>query len=139
MNEKNLPRGIRNRNPGNIRRGKSRYKGETQGCDAAFKSFATMQWGYRAIFVLLHTYAVRYGLRTIRGMISRYAPPEENDTRNYVDTVAALSETDADRLIDTLRAEDMIPIVEAISRVENCIDADKEQVLRGWELFRTDY
>lgn len=139
MNEKNLPRGIRNRNPGNIRRGKTRYKGETQGCDAAFKSFATMQWGYRAIFVLLHTYAVRYGLRTIRGMISRYAPPEENDTRNYVDTVAALSKTDADRLIDTLRAEDMIPIVEAISRVENGIDADKEQVLRGWELFRTDY
>ncbi|UKI38899.1 MAG: structural protein P5 [Alistipes putredinis] len=139
MNEKNLPRGIRNRNPGNIRRGKTRYKGETQGCDAAFKSFATMQWGYRAIFVLLHTYAVRYGLRTIRGMISRYAPPEENDTRNYVDTVAALSKTDADRLIDTLRAEDMIPIVEAISRVENGIDADKEQVFRGWELFRTDY
>lgn len=98
-----------------------------------------MQWGYRAIFVLLHTYAVRYGLRTIRGMISRYAPPEENDTRNYVDTVARLSKTDADRLIDTLRAEDMIPIVEAISRVENGIDADKEQVLRGWELFRTDY
>lgn len=139
MNEKNLPRGIRNRNPGNIRRGKTRYKGETQGCDAAFKSFATMQWGYRAIFVLLHTYAVRYGLRTIRGMISRYAPPEENDTRNYVDTVAALSKTDADRLIDTLRAEDMMPIVEAISRVENGIDADKEQVFRGWELFRTDY
>ena len=137
MNETNLPRG--NRNPGNIRRGKTRYKGETQGCDAAFKSFATMQWGYRAIFVLLHTYAVRYGLRTIRGMISRYAPPEENDTRNYVDTVAALSKTDADRLIDTLRAEDMIPIVEAISRVENGIDADKEQVFRGWELFRTDY
>lgn len=139
MNEKNLPRGIRNRNPGNIRRGKTRYKGETQGCDAAFKSFASMQWGYRAIFVLLHTYAVRYGLRTIRGMISRYAPPEENDTRNYVYTVAALSKTDADRRIDTLRAEDMIPIVEAISRVENGIDADKEQVLRGWELFRTDY
>mgnify|MGYP004508048663 CR=1 FL=1 len=139
MNEKNLPRGIRNRNPGNIRRGKTRYKGEAQGCDAAFKSFATMQWGYRAIFVLLHTYAVRYGLRTIRGMISRYAPPEENDTRNYVDKVAALSKTDADRLIDTLRAEDMIPIVEAISRVENGIDADKEQVFRGWELFRTDY
>lgn len=139
MNEKNLPRGIRNRNPGNIRRGKTRYKGETQGCDAAFKSFATMQWGYRAIFVLLHTYAVRYGLRTIRDTISRYAPPEENDTRNYVDTVAALSKTDADRRIDTLRAEDMIPIVEAISRVENGIDADKEQVFRGWELFREDY
>ena len=139
MNEKNLPKGIRNRNPGNIRRGKTRYKGETQGCDAVFKSFAAMQWGYRAIFVLLHTYAVRYGLRTIRGMISRYAPPEENDTRAYVDTVAGLSKTDADRRIDTLRAEDMIPIVEAISRVENGIDADKEQVLRGWELFRTDY
>lgn len=130
---------MRNRNPGNIRRGNARYKGEMQGTDTAFKSFVSMEWGYRAIFVLLHTYAVRYGLCTIRDMISRYAPSQENDTRSYIGTVERLSKTDADRRLDTLCAEDMIPIVEAISRVENGIDAEKEQVRRGWELFRKDF
>ena len=33
-----LPRGLRNRNPGNIRRSAVRYKGETESDDAAFKT-----------------------------------------------------------------------------------------------------
>ena len=41
-----------------------------------------MPWGYRAMFVLLHTYRVRHGCRTLREMISRYAPPMENHTEN---------------------------------------------------------
>ena len=36
-----LPRGLRNRNPGNIRRSAVRYKGETESDDAAFKAFAS--------------------------------------------------------------------------------------------------
>ena len=47
-----LPRGLRNRNPGNIRRSAVRYKGETKSDDAAFKTFASTAWGYRAMFVL---------------------------------------------------------------------------------------
>lgn len=139
MNEKNLPRGIRNRNPGNIRRGNTRYKGETQGSDTAFKSFVSMEWGYRAIFVLLHTYAVRHGLNTIRGMISRYAPAQENDTAGYIETVSKHSSIEANRQVDTLSAADMIPIVTAISRVENGTPPNEAQIRRGWELFRVDF
>ena len=40
-----LPRGLRNRNPGNIRRSKTRYKGEIESRDPAFKSVRTMAWG----------------------------------------------------------------------------------------------
>ena len=54
-----------------------------------FKEFETLAWGYRAIFVLLDTYRVRYGLDTIRGMISRWAPPSENHTGLYIRAVAA--------------------------------------------------
>lgn len=75
-----LPRGLRNRNPGNIRRSAVRYKGETESDDAAFKAFASTAWGYRAMFVLLHTYRVRHRIATLRGMIARWAPPSENDT-----------------------------------------------------------
>ena len=70
-----LPRGLRNRNPGNIRRSAVRYKGETESDDAAFKAFASTAWGYRAMFVLLHTYRVRHRIATLRGMIARWAPP----------------------------------------------------------------
>ena len=76
-----MARGLDNRNPGNIRRSKVRYRGEVRPSrDPDFKQFETLAWGYRAIFVLLDTYRIRYGLDTIRGMISRWAPPSENHT-----------------------------------------------------------
>lgn len=73
-----MSRGLQNCNPGNIRQSKVRYKGEVRPSrDPAFKQFESLAWGYRAIFVLLDTYRIRYGLDTIRGMISRWAPPSE--------------------------------------------------------------
>ena len=83
-----MSRGTDNCNPGNIRRSKVRYKGERHpSTDASFKQFESMEWGYRAMFVLLDTYRVRYGLNTLREIISRYAPPSENHTGLYIDMV----------------------------------------------------
>jgi len=80
-----MSRGLQNCNPGNIRQSKVRYKGEVRPSrDSAFKQFESLAWGYRAIFVLLDTYRIRYGLDTIRGMISRWAPPSENHTETYI-------------------------------------------------------
>ena len=110
---------MRNRNPGNIRRSKTKYLGEiVPSRDAAFKQFETMAWGYRAMFVLLDSYSHK-GYRTIRQMISRYAPPIENHTENYIRCVAEWSGIGADELLDTQAGETMIPIVAAMSRVEN--------------------
>ena len=143
MNETNgmngLPRGVRNRNPGNIRRSKTRYKGEVESRDPAFKSFRTMAWGYRAMFVLLHTYRVRYGIDTLRGMISRWAPPTENHTDNYLTSVARDAGQAPDDPIDTLDGECMCRIVEAMSRVENGVAARREEVSEGWRLVRADF
>lgn len=84
-----MSRGLQNCNPGNIRQSKVRYKGEVRPSrDPAFKQFESLAWGYRAIFVLLDTYRIRYGLDTIRGMISRWAPPSENHTETYIRAVA---------------------------------------------------
>ena len=67
-----MSRGLANCNPGNIRQSKVRYKGEVRPSrDPAFKQFESLAWGYRAVFMLLHTYRIRHGLRTVRGMISR--------------------------------------------------------------------
>ena len=135
-----MTRGLRNRNPGNIRRSKTRYLGEvTPSRDAAFKQFETMAWGYRAMFVLLHTYQVRYGIKTLRGMISRWAPPTENPTDNYLASVAHDTGQPPDEQLDTLDGERMQRIVAAMSRVENGVAARREEIAEGWRLFRTDF
>ncbi len=76
-----MSRGLDNRNPGNIRRSRVRYKGEVHpSSDPEFKQFRSLEWGYRAVFVVLHTYRVRHGLDTVAQMIARWAPPSENRT-----------------------------------------------------------
>jgi len=126
-----MARGLNNRNPGNIRQSKGRYKGEVRPSrDPAFKQFETM-----AIFVLLHTYRTRHGLRTIAAMIARWAPPSENKTELYIRTVSRRSGIPADRPLDTRDRRTMIPIAAAISFVENGTTADMHDVEKGWELF----
>lgn len=134
-----LPRGLRNRNPGNIRRSAVRYKGEVESGDAAFKAFRTMAWGYRAMFVLLHTYRVRHGVATLRGMIARWAPPSENDTEAYLRTVARRSGIDPDAAIDTRDRPAMTRIVAAMARVENGTEPDEKEIAEGWRLFRMNF
>ncbi len=132
-----MSRGLRNLNPGNIRKSNTRYQGEiTPSRDAAFKQFRTMAWGYRAMFVLLDSYS-RKGYRTIRQMIARYAPPVENYTENYIRSVAAWSGIDADEPLDTHDRTTMIPVVAAMSRMENGVPAVLPDVEAGWTLFIT--
>lgn len=131
-----MTRGLRNNNPGNIRYSAIKYLGEIDPSkDTAFKQFKTIVWGYRAIFMLLHTYSRRHSLKTIKGMISRYAPQSENDTDGYVKAVSLWSGIQPDRVLNTLDGSVMIPVVSAISRMENGIAAIKSDVESGWQLF----
>ena len=130
-----MTRGLRNRNPGNIRRSKTRYLGEvTPSRDAVFKQFETMAWGYRAMFVLLDSYR-RRGYGTLRQMIARYAPPVENHTENYIRCVATWSDVDADEPLDTHDRTIMLAVVAAMSRMENGPEAVMADVEAGWTLF----
>lgn len=134
-----MSRGLQNCNPGNIRQSKVRYKGEVRPSrDPAFKQFESLAWGYRAIFVLLDTYRIRYGLDTIRGMISRWAPPSENHTETYIRAVADAVGIPDGQPLDTRDRTTMLRMAAAISRVENGAAADMGEVELGWELFVRD-
>ncbi len=133
-----MARGLRNRNPGNIRLSDAKFKGEVQSSDSAFKQFRGAAWGYRAMFVILNTYSKKYGLATIRQMISRWAPPVENHTDTYINTVSHRAMLDADTPINTEQREAMVPLVAAMSYVENGEAADWATVERGWDLFEAD-
>lgn len=131
-----MSRGLRNFNPGNIRISGVRYLGEVQPSqDKAFKQFETMAWGYRAMFVLLDSYH-RRGIKTIRTMINRYAPPIENHTDNYINFVATKSGATPDEVLDPQSKEIMTPIISAMSQIENGSPAVASEVNEGWELFQ---
>ena len=82
------PRGFRNNNPLNIRKG-SKWKGlsSVQG-DKSFCVFTSMSFGIRAAIYLLLKYYKTYELHTLYDIISRWAPQCENDTWNYCKLVA---------------------------------------------------
>lgn len=135
-----MSRGLRNNNPGNIRLGNFRYKGErAKSSDSAFRQFESVEWGYRAMFVLLHTYATKRGCRTLRAMINRYAPPTENFTEGYLRCVTNTTHLSPDEPISTTDGAVMTAIVAAMSAVENGTKANMGDVWRGWELFIADF
>lgn len=135
-----MSRGLTNCNPGNIRLSAMRYKGEIRPSrDPEFRCFETMAFGYRAMFVLLHTYARRHRCRTLRHMIERYAPPSENPTDDYLRFVAHRSAVGADDEVDTLDRETMTAIAAAMSAFENGSPADHRALAEGWQLFAADF
>lgn len=126
------PRGIRNNNPGNIRHG-ANWLGLsfTQG-DEEFCQFTRPEYGIRALRVLLCNYKKLYGIDTIRGIISRYAPTIENDTAAYVKSVSAAVGKGADDPLDLDAEHVMAPLVRAIIRHENgACPYDAETILAG--------
>jgi len=128
-----LPRGLRNNNPGNIRLTKTMWQGEVKGKDKSFKTFVSMAYGYRAIFVLLRSY-IQKGYNTIEKIINRYAPPSENVTSRYVKHVSERTGIPKNKKLDFHDSEDMIKIVAAISRSENGVKADMSKVMEGFKL-----
>lgn len=114
------PRGIRNHNPGNIRRSSDPWQGlaERQG-DVEFFTFKSPIYGIRALARTLVTYQDKHGLRTIRQIIGRWAPPVENNTNAYVRAVAEATDLDADQMLDLHDFDHLFPLTKAIIKHEN--------------------
>jgi len=127
------PRGYRNNNPLNIRHNADVFQGETKGNDKSFKTFSTMPYGYRAAFVTLATYLSR-GWNTIEKIISRWAPPIENDTEKYIANVEKWSGVPRNKVLTAANGADYVMIVSAMSAVENGVTADINQIIEGFNL-----
>lgn len=135
MKKKRETRGMRNNNLLNIRISTDKFQGEVQPSqDKEFKQFETAAYGYRAAFRILRTYINNYGLNTIRKIISRWAPKNENHTENYIRVVSERSGIPADDPVYADSREMMIRIVAAMSFVENGVEAKMSDVIQGWEL-----
>ncbi|MFN2046969.1 structural protein [Pantoea agglomerans] len=114
-------RGIRNNNPGNIRWG-DEWQGlvpKSQRTDRSFCQFTSPEYGIRAMIIILRNYQHNYGLCSIADMIKRWAPPNENNTRAYINSVAQATETGVDHPIDLTDSRKLFLLLQAIIQHEN--------------------
>jgi len=79
--------GAKNRNPLNIRYDPANKWLGQRGQNKGFCVFTSMRLGYRAAFMLLRTYIKKHNCTSIREIINRWAPNNENDTASYIDYV----------------------------------------------------
>lgn len=92
LGQNNLRRGIRNNNPGNIKRGSSAWKGKIpfiQSTDTTFEQFTTVEYGIRAMMVLVSNYYNKNGLKTVSAIIKKWAPAgiENPNQTKYINHV----------------------------------------------------
>lgn len=122
-----LPLGYRNNNPLNIDYYNSKgqkannWKGLVGvGEDGRFCLFQDLAYGYRAALVLLRGDGyIRGGLNTIRKIITKFAPENENNTAGYISRVSQQTGIDPDEQIARNDKDKLTRIVYAMSIVEN--------------------
>lgn len=122
------PRGMRNNNPLNIRFSEAN---EWQGIIGRDKEkggmcvFANMYQGIRAAMLLINTYQRKYNRRTIRDIINRWAPTNENNTSGYIKRVCDYMKVEPDFIPHFGVQQEMYDcfrLILAMASVENGID-----------------
>lgn len=133
------PRGIRNKNPGNIRKSADKWQGLAPAQnDPAFFQFIGESFGIRALAKILLTYQSKHGLNTVRKIIGRWAPPNENDTEAYMQQVAKAARVSPDQIINLADPQILVAIVTAIIRHENGVQPYSAVLIRqGVDMART--
>ena len=114
-------RGIRNHNPGNIDyHSGTKWAGQLPHdakIEARFCRFESPIFGIRALAKLLLNYQRKYGINTVAGVIMRWAPATENNTRAYIDSVA--DDCGVDSVQEIVIADHLPAMVRAIIAHEN--------------------
>lgn len=129
-----IPRGIRNNNPLNIRRGSNWIGLSKHQTDPAFCQFDSMTYGLRAGFIIIRTYMTKYKLTTIHSIVSRWAPPKENDTDAYVKSVSSMMKMHALLTFDFSDRGRIVALVSAMCKVETGITIDQKLIESAYDL-----
>lgn len=115
-------RAVRNNNPGNVRVG-AKWQGlmpreqmtPEQAAETAFCVFQSPEWGFRAMATIFKNYARLDKITTLRQAISRWAPPSENNTKAYVQSVADYTGCDPDKPFGFQSPANMASLCKAVS------------------------
>lgn len=129
-------RGERNNNPGNIDRNATHWQGmaPNQSGDPRFVVFASAEFGIRALAKVLLDYYHKHGLNTVRGIIDRWAPPNENNSGAYVDAVCKQCAVEPTTVIDPENPDCLELLVRGIIHQENGrVSYDDATIIKGVE------
>lgn len=85
--------------------------GETRG----FCNFRSSAYGVRASCILLMQSYRKKGCKTIRSVITRFAPPQENETSRYIAFVCRMCSMSPD---EEIRPKDYPHVIHAMSWME---------------------
>lgn len=129
-----LPRGLRNNNPLNIKIGNDWQGERAVNTDGVFEQFTSIEYGYRAAFIILRKYIKKYGRNTIRKIVDAWAPDGEPYQSNYKKRVSALTNLHIDHPISYEDAPIMVALVQAMAAVENGCTIDKAPIIRAYEM-----
>lgn len=130
MNEHRDTIGFKNCNPLNIRySSRNNWRGQV-GEHKGFCVFAHESWGFRAAYKLITNY-ISQGYNTIEKIVSRWAPPTENDTEAYIKYVAYETIIDRDQILTDCNIHDYwtkLMIIRAMARMESFREIDEQQI-----------
>lgn len=125
-------RGIRNHNPANLVKTDILWQGEKEECsDTRFECFSTPHYGLRAMYKNIYTYYYKYNKKTIREIIHRWSPPNENKTNSLVKTVSNILRIHPDNVIPIRNMEFLTTLGSVIIKMENGEDPYSQQTHIG--------
>ena len=119
-------RSWRNNNPGNIEYGAFARRHGAMGSDGRFAVFPTVEAGRAAMSSLLFESPSYRGL-TIQGAVNRYAPPTENDSRNYAAGIASALGLPASTPLSALSPEQRNTMLDTMQRIEGWTPGREER------------
>lgn len=130
-----LPRAVRNNNPLNIRRTTDKWVGLCAvQSDNEFYRFISPLYGFRAAFIILRTYVNRYSVDTIEKIITRWAPPLENNTESYINTICSYINTSPSHKVSLHDKSLMVCLVKYMAKVESGKFYDDAVIRNAYDL-----
>ncbi len=136
---KKTPRGVRNNNPLNIRVGNNWLGEVAHPTDKAFEQFVTLEFGFRAAFKLLQRYITKYKRRTIRTIISAWAPANENNTNAYIQLVSKRMGISPNQVISFEDKNTMCALAQAMGVVECSTTFPMATIAKGYDMATGKY
>ena len=116
----------------NIRAGHAQWQGMT-GTQQGFVEFVNREYAIRAWLVLMRNYRRQHGCDSIRKIVTRFAPPTENNTAKYIQFCQREVGMLADNRLERYTEYAMLAV--AMARMETSVKLTWPQVMEVMKKF----
>ena len=128
---------MKNNNPLKLRRTGWIWQGLTpRQTDPELYQFCNPVYGYRAAFITIRTLVLKKHRNTVAKLLTEWDPDAEGgDQQLYTARVCALTGLLPHDILNPLDANQMIPLVGAISRIENNEHPRMFDIVAAWRIY----